>query len=181
MKTNIFQIDSSPVGNRKRHTTCGITCPSVTFPGEAGTPSSPGWVGVPVLVRGYPILSWLGGVTTSCLGWRHPIPSFPGGNPFLSWLGVNQGRVPYLGLGYHPIPSTGVPTERDLDPVTGVPLPQKGHGTSGWKYNGMEYSPVDSKTFPSISIIFLHIQWVAKTFDGITLLFMIYSLSILRH
>ena len=46
--------ESPPVGNRKWRTTCGVTCPSITFHGRWGVP-------YPVRARGeYPILSWLG-------------------------------------------------------------------------------------------------------------------------
>ena len=93
------QQESPPVGNRKRHIACGITCPSVTCP--RGVPQS--WLGEshPILAtgvvphpdtavgrtsswpgweRGYHILTWLTGTgvplgtrVTSCLGLGYPL------------------------------------------------------------------------------------------------------------
>ena len=49
--------ESYPVGSRKRHTACGITCHSITCPG--GTPSlAGGGVPHPDLTGGYPIMGY---------------------------------------------------------------------------------------------------------------------------
>ena len=103
--------DSRPVGNRKRHTTRSITCPSVTCSG--GYPSLGGgtisWPG-----RGYSILIWLGEYP-SCPGWGVPYPDLAGGTPSWDWGTPGKGpRLSHWGN------------------------PQKGHGTSesimGWRW-----------------------------------------------
>ena len=74
------------MGNRKRRTARGMTCPSISYPG--GTYLA---LGVPTLARGYP--PWPGGGGTY-FGWREGVPILARG--YLPWLGV-----PTLARGTH--------------------------------------------------------------------------------
>ena len=96
----IFRYDSTfkqtrkfSCGIRNRHTVHDITCPSMSCMGgvypnlswQGGNQSCPGWgvthpvlalgVSHPVLARGYPILSWLGGMPCWGLGSVTGVPS----------------------------------------------------------------------------------------------------------
>ena len=123
--------DSPSVGNRKRRTACGITCPSITYPilAREGTLSRlgvphPGWGishpdwGYPLLARlgGYPILTRLGGY-----------PILARGHPILTWLGVPLMGYPShcLGLGY-PLARTGIPPSGTGVPPARMGTPQEG-------------------------------------------------------
>ena len=125
--------ESPVVGNCKRHTTHGITCPGITYPGGVPHPRT----GVPHL-RVPPILTWQG-VPRPRMGVGTPHPDLAGEVPH-----PTMGRYPFLG--YLPIltlpkvtdPRTGGTPSQDggtlswgtpilMWPVTGVP-PGKGMG-----------------------------------------------------
>ena len=102
----------------------------LSYPG--GTPSlaggTPSWA-PPILTWLRVPHPWLGGGSTPSLagGGGYPIPGTPHSDlaeitPSLDW------GVPILG---YPLSRSGLPLERELGPVTGVP-PGKGPGTSHW-------------------------------------------------
>ena len=75
---------------QKRHTARGMTCPSATYPGEGvgvphpvlarEVPHPVLEVSNPLLARGYPILTWPGGIPYSS-GWMGPHPVLAMGVP----------------------------------------------------------------------------------------------------
>ena len=90
--------DSPPVGNHKRHTTHGVTWPSITCPGWGVVTQS--WTGgTPVLDGGYPSPEW--GTAQSCLGgtWDqslgYPQKERTWDQWWEVWLG-GDGGTPYL-------------------------------------------------------------------------------------
>ena len=110
-----YKQENPPVENRKRRTACGITSPSITYPG-----------GYPILtwVDGYPILTWAGGVPHPDMAGRMPHPDLGGGVP-----------CPDLARGVPLTWGWGTPLRKNMGPVQvlwdGDGIYPEGHGTSG--------------------------------------------------